>query len=116
MTNVFGVWELIMRQQLQPRAEASPLDTHQRDVDSVRRGAAHDAGDDHEETSICASVFARTSSLNSQMWRRNRSTVFCVGTGDMRIFSAREFFFAARIRRDLSAMSRANFLSLSACL
>ncbi len=43
-------WEgkLIVRQQFESRAKAASLDAHQSDVDAVRRGAAHDAGDDQD--------------------------------------------------------------------
>src|SRR5271165_1550303 len=115
-THIVRVRKLIVRQKLQARAEATTLDTHQRDIDAVGGGAAHDTGHDHEETSLATMVWARTSSLNSHISRRNRSTVFCDGAGDGRAFNARDFFFTARTRRDFSAMRQENFLSLSACL
>ena len=46
-THLGRIGKLVMRQQFEARAEAAALDAHQRDVDAVRRGAAHHAGDDH---------------------------------------------------------------------
>src|SRR5271157_402112 len=115
-THIVRVRELIVGQQLETRAEAASLDANQRDVDPVGRGAAHHAGDNHTRTSFAASAYARTSSLNSHISRRNLSTVVCVGAGAMRAFSGRDLFFAARTRFDLSDTSRAHFLSLSAFL
>src|SRR5271166_1370520 len=114
--HVVRVRELIMRQQFETRAESAPLDAHQRDVDSICRGAAHDTGNDHAGTSFAVSVFARTSSLNSHISRRNLSTVLCDGAAAVRAFSACDFFFAARTRCAFCETSAANFFSLSAFL
>src|ERR1017187_3394724 len=84
--NIDRIRKLVVCQQFETGAEAAPLDTHQRDVDSVSRGAAHYSRDD-QSTSARACI--RTSSLNSQRLRRSLPTALRVGATGSRDFSAR---------------------------
>src|ERR1035438_3461278 len=68
--NIDRIRKLVVCQQFETGAEAAPLDTHQRDVDSVSRGAAHYSRDDQSASSRAC---IRTSSLNSQRLRRSLS-------------------------------------------
>ncbi len=94
-TDLAGIREFVVGQQFQTRAEAAALNARERNIDAVGRGAAHHAGDDHPATSSAEACRRRSSSLNCQMRRVRRSTVFCFGVGAIGFVSAFDFFFSA---------------------
>ena len=107
--DIFRVRELGVTEQLERRApppasasrrQGLAWDAHQRDVDPVGRGSAHDPRDNHDggRPSIPSKRAAnRTCSENSHSCRESCCTFFGPGVAILR-FNSADFFLKARTR------------------
>ncbi len=72
-----GVWVFTVGQQLQTRAQSASLQADERDIDSVRRGAAHDARNNHWPTPIFRMSYRELfPSTRQRLWLRLPGAAF----------------------------------------
>src|SRR2546423_1622668 len=100
---------MLMRQQLQADIEAMAEQAHQRHIDTVGRGAAHNPSDDHAPAEVLASI----SAVTFRILPRSGKIFFSWGAVLMG-FSSRFFFLKRNTRSDAFLMRRSIFLPLSA--